>query len=45
VSPKIKGERDLWRIRVGDWRVIYSIDDSAKVVDLVYIRHRSKAYS
>lgn len=41
---KIKGERDLWRIRVGDWRVIYAIDDVKRIVDIAYIRHRSKAY-
>ena len=41
---KIKGQLDLWRIRVGDWRVIYAIDDGKRIVDIVYIRHRSKAY-
>jgi mRNA interferase RelE/StbE len=41
---KLKGEIDLWRIRVGDYRVIYSIDDRARVVDIVRVRHRSKAY-
>ncbi|MGZ8779813.1 MAG: type II toxin-antitoxin system RelE family toxin, partial [Thermoanaerobaculia bacterium] len=28
----------LWRIRIGDWRVIYSIDDHKRIVDIVYIR-------
>ena len=41
---KLKGELDLWRIRIGDYRVIYSIDDRARVVDIVRVRHRSKAY-
>jgi mRNA interferase RelE/StbE len=27
---KLKGQRDLWRIRIGDHRVIYSIDDRAR---------------
>jgi len=31
-SKKLKGHRDLWRLRVGDWRVIYSIDDPATVL-------------
>jgi len=35
---------NLWRIRIGDYRVIYSIDDAAHVVDIVAVRHRSKAY-
>jgi len=41
---KLEGEPPLWRIRVGDWRVIYSIDDKTHTVDIIYIRHRSSAY-
>lgn len=41
---KLKGEADLWRIRIGDYRVIYSIDAAAKAVDVIRVRHRSKAY-
>lgn len=41
---KLKGHHDLWRIRVGDYRVIYSIDDSRRVVDINAVRHRSEAY-
>ena len=33
-----------WRIRVGDWRVIYTINDTEAVVTIVRILHRSKAY-
>ncbi len=33
-----------WRVRVGDWRVLYQIDDSAGIVMVTGIRHRSKAY-
>ena len=29
---KLKGYKDQWRVRVGDWRVVYIIDDSAKPV-------------
>lgn len=42
---KLKGAEDLWRIRIGDYRVIYSIDDISQVVDVIAIRHRSQAYS
>ncbi len=41
---KLRGWHDLWRIRVGDYRVIYSIDDAGPIVDILYVRHRSKAY-
>jgi mRNA interferase RelE/StbE len=32
---KLIGEENLWRIRVGDYRVIYSIDDIAGKVDVI----------
>lgn len=41
---KLKGEKNRWRMRVGDYRVIYSIDDQARVVDISAIRHRREAY-
>ena len=41
---KLQGERDLWRIRIGEYRVIYSVNDRNRVVDVVRVRHRSKAY-
>ena len=41
---KLEGAEDLWRIRIGDYRVIYSVDDSGHVVDTTAIRRRSDAY-
>ena len=42
---KLSGEEDLWRIRVGDYRVIYQISDRELVVlARVRVRHRSDAY-
>ena len=41
---KITGSRSDWRIRMGDYRVIYEIDDRAKVVKVMRIRHRREAY-
>jgi mRNA interferase RelE/StbE len=41
---KLQGNKNLWRIRVGDYRVIYSIDDDARIVDISVIRHRRDAY-
>jgi len=41
---KLAGSKSDWRIRIGDWRVIYIIDDAAAVVDIVAVRHRSEAY-
>nr|WP_156003906.1 type II toxin-antitoxin system RelE/ParE family toxin [Streptomonospora sp. PA3] len=41
---KLKGEEDLWRIRVGDYRILYSIDDGEVVVVALRIAHRSDVY-
>ena len=41
---KLQGAADLWRLRVGDYRVIYSIDDGARLVDISAVRHRRDAY-
>ena len=41
---KLKGYRDLWRIRVGDWRILYIIDDGAKLVSVTRIAHRREVY-
>ena len=42
---KLKSQNEnLWRIRVGDYRVIYSIDDSIKVVDIRRVGHRRDIY-
>ncbi len=40
----LQGADDVWRIRIGDYRVIYSIDDVAHVVDISAVRHGSDAY-
>lgn len=41
---KLKGFRDVWRIRVGDYRVVYSIDDPNERIDILRIAHRREAY-
>jgi mRNA interferase RelE/StbE len=41
---KLKGGDNEWRIRVGDYRVVYIIDDSARTVDVTRIAHRREAY-
>jgi len=37
--------RDAWRIRAGDFRVIYEIDHSQKVVTDLNLGHRRDIYS
>ena len=41
---KLAGSRNDWRIRVGDFRVVYDIDDSRKRVRIFRIRHRREVY-
>jgi mRNA interferase RelE/StbE len=41
---KLAGAEDLWRLRVGDYRLIYSVDDHESVVRIGYVRHRKDAY-
>ena len=41
---KLKGEEDAWRIRVGDYRVIYEIHDVLLLVLVIRIGHRSAVY-
>jgi mRNA interferase RelE/StbE len=41
---KVKGENNLWRIRISDWRVGYEIDDGALEITIVRIGHRSEFY-
>lgn len=41
---KLKGYTNQWRIRVGDWRIVYIIDDTAKLVSVTRIAHRREVY-
>jgi mRNA interferase RelE/StbE len=42
---KLKGEEEyIWRIRVGDYRVLYAIEDVIKIVDLRKVGHRKDIY-
>jgi mRNA interferase RelE/StbE len=41
---KLKGESDLFRLRSGDYRVIYSIEDVRMIVLVIRIGHRRDVY-
>ena len=41
---KLSGSSDRWRIRVGDYRVIYRTDDAAREVTILHIAHRRQVY-
>ncbi|MGH7813540.1 MAG: type II toxin-antitoxin system RelE family toxin [Candidatus Binataceae bacterium] len=41
---KLRGCKDLWRIRIGDYRVVYIIDDAQKIVSIARVAHRRDVY-
>ncbi len=43
-SKKLSGSGSRWRIRVGDYRILYEIDDSHKIVKVFRIAHRKEVY-
>ena len=43
-TRKLAGTKHDWRIRVGDYRIIYEIADVIRVVRVQRIRHRREAY-
>lgn len=49
VNPRNRGAERLtviegWRLRVGDYRILYQIDDKEKIVKIYRIKHRREAY-
>ncbi|MGO8787945.1 MAG: type II toxin-antitoxin system RelE family toxin [Terriglobia bacterium] len=41
---KLRGYKDPWRIRVGDYRVVYLLDDAKALVTIVRVAHRKEVY-
>jgi mRNA interferase RelE/StbE len=41
---KLRGHERLYRIRVGSYRVVYEIDDQARLIRVTRIRHRREVY-
>jgi mRNA interferase RelE/StbE len=41
---KVKSEEGVWRIRVGDYRIGYTVDDAANEVVIIRIGQRSEFY-
>ncbi|MBK9157695.1 MAG: type II toxin-antitoxin system RelE/ParE family toxin [Propionibacteriaceae bacterium] len=44
-SKKLVGETSAWRIRVGDYRVIYEVLDEVMLITVVRARHRREVYA
>ena len=42
-SEKLSGQ-DRYRLRQGDYRVVYAVDDEQRMVEIVKIGHRREVY-
>jgi mRNA interferase RelE/StbE len=43
-STKLQGYADSWRVRVGDYRIIYEVDEAAGEITVTRVAHRREAY-
>jgi len=41
---KLKGSSSSYRVRVGDYRIIYEVDSETRTVTVFHVRHRKDAY-
>lgn len=41
---KLQGDDKLYRIKVGEYRIIFEIDDSNKILKITRVRHRQDVY-
>ncbi len=41
---KLKGQTDYYRVRCGEYRVVYQLDRAHKRITVMYVRHRKDAY-
>jgi mRNA interferase RelE/StbE len=45
-NPNVKklSGRDAWRLRIGDWRALYTVDRTNQIISIMVIRPRGSAY-
>lgn len=41
---KLEGTDKTYRIRVGDYRVVYEVETTGKSITVLYVRHRREVY-
>ncbi len=41
---KISGSENKWRVRVGDYRILYEIDDKNSTAKVMRVKHRREVY-
>lgn len=40
----LRGEGRYWRVRQGDYRIVYDVDDASRTVTIIKIGHRREVY-
>lgn len=43
-AKKLAGSKNAWRIRVGNWRIVYEVYDKFKEIKVYRIKHQSIVY-
>ncbi len=43
-SVKLVGSKATYRVRVGQWRIVYEIDDAERIVFVTIVAHRREVY-
>ena len=43
-TEKLEGSSHAYRLRIGDYRMLYTIDDALRRVVIYRVRHRREAY-
>jgi mRNA interferase RelE/StbE len=41
---KLSGRPERWRVRVGDYRIIVTLDRAAQMITVIRVRHRREVY-
>lgn len=44
-SKKLQDAKSSYRLRIGDYRIIYQINHEVKTITIIYIRHRKDSYT
>jgi len=43
-SKKIRGSKNDWRLRIGNYRILYEIDNRTKTIKIMRVKHRREVY-
>jgi mRNA interferase RelE/StbE len=44
LAVKLSGAERLYRVRVGDYRIVYEVDTETKQITIQHVRHRREVY-